>query len=431
MTAALIGFAAVLGLAFVGLPLGIAMLLVGLAGFAVLRGFDAALVVLGQQVADASFNYGLSVLPMFILMGAFIHRSGVADELYDAAQAWVGHVRGGLAHATVAACAMFGMISGSSLACAATMAKVAIPQMRKRGYSDSLSSGCVASAGVLGMLIPPSVPLMVYGLIADQDIRKLFIAVTLPGLMVALLFVLAIVAQGWMRPQDVPLGGDKPSLRERLRASKGVLSTLLLFAIVIGGMYGGVFTVTEAAGIGSLGALLIAQARGRMGLSGLIAAAVDAGKTTGMLFLIVFGAMIFTNFINLSGFAGLLGEWVQQLGLGRIGVLIAISCIYLLLGCVLETLGLMLLTVPIFLPIVVELGVSPIWFGVYLVLMVEIGQLTPPVGMNVLTVRSMLPDLKTATIFRGVMPFLLFNALAVLLVIAFPAIVMAPLRWVG
>lgn len=431
MTTALIGFAVVLALGFIGVPLGVAMLATGLAGFAWLRGLEPALALLSQQILDSSFSYGLSVLPMFILMGALIHRSGVSDELYDTAQAWLGHLRGGLGHATVAACAMFGMISGSSLAAAATMSRVVIPQMRRRGYSDAFASGCVASSGVLGMLIPPSVPLMIYGLIADQDIRKLFIAVTVPGVMIALLFMLAIVVSVLVSPRSFPPGEPPLPLRARLRALKGVLWTLILFLIVIGGMYGGVFTTTEASGIGCIGAMAIAHVRGRLGWKGLLGAAVESGRTTGTLFLILFGAMIFSAFVNLSGFAGLLGEWVQGMGLERIGLLVSIAVIYLVLGCVLETMSLMLLTVPIFLPLVTEMGVSPIWFGVFLILMIEIGQLTPPVGMNVLTVKSVVPDLPTGTIFRGTVPFLMFNLVAVGLIIAFPQIVMAPLRWLG
>jgi len=431
MSTALFGFAIVLALAFVGVPLGFAMLLVGLGGFALQRGLDPALVMMSQQVLDSSFNYGLSVLPMFILMGALIHRSGVSDELYDAAHAWLGHLRGGLGHATVAACAMFGMISGSSLAAAATMSRVAIPQMRQRGYGDGFAAGCVASSGVLGMLIPPSVPLMIYGLLADQDIRKLFIGVTAPGLLIAALFMLGVVIAARLTPQDVPAGEDKPSLSERFHALKGVGWTLALFLVVIGGMYGGVFTTSEAAGIGCVGAALIAQLRGRLGLLGLIGSAIEAGRTTAMLFLILFGAMIFTAFINLSGLTATLGEWVGHLGLGPIGVLLLLTVIYIVLGCMLETMSLMVLTVPVFLPILVEQGVSPLWFGIFLILMVEIGQLTPPVGMNVLTVTATVPDLPKAKAFRGVMPFLILNLLAVALIIAFPQIVLAPVRWLG
>ena len=431
MTTALIGFAVVLALGFLGVPLGFAMLVTGLAGFVSLRGLEPALALLSQQILDSAFSYGLSVLPMFILMGALIHRSGVSDELYDTAQAWLGHLRGGLGHATVAACAMFGMISGSSLAAAATMSRVVIPQMRRRGYNDAFACGCVASSGVLGMLIPPSVPLMIYGLIADQDIRKLFIAVTVPGLMIAVLFILAIVVSVLLAPRMFPPGEPAQSLWSKVKALRGVAWTLMLFLLVIGGMYGGAFTTTEAAGIGCIGALIIAQMRGRLGWKGLVEAAVESGRTTGTLFLILFGAMIFSAFINLSGFAGLLGAWVQDIGLERIGLLVVIALIYLVLGCVLETMSMMLLTVPIFLPLVMELGVSPIWFGVFLILMVEIGQLTPPVGMNVLTVKSLVPDVPTRSIFLGTLPFLFFNLVAVGLIIAYPQIVLAPLRWLG
>lgn len=429
MTLALIGFASVLLLAFIGVPLGFAMLGVGFVGFAYIRGIDPTLAILPQLLVDSSFTFGLSVIPLFILMGVFIHRAGVSEELYDTAQTWLGQYKGGLAYATVAACAMFGMISGSSLAASATMSKVAIPQMRQRGYSDSLSSGCVAAAGVLGMLIPPSVPLMIYGLIADQDIRKLFIAVTIPGILVAISFVITIFIYSIFRAESLPQGEKRFSFAEKLASLKGVISTLLLFVLVIGGMYGGLFTVTEAAGVGCTGAFFIAILRGQMGLRGLIDAVLDAGKTTGMLFMIIFGAMMFTNFINLSGFAYLLGEWVRGLGLDVITVLILIAAIYVVLGCVLETLGLMLLTVPIFLPIVMEFGVNPIWFGVFLILMVELGQLTPPVGMNVLTVQAVVRDIPSGKIFRGVAPFLLANVAVVTVIIVFPELVTYPLSW--
>ncbi|WP_432695011.1 TRAP transporter large permease [Marinobacterium sp. YM272] len=429
MTVAIIGFVVVLALAFLGVPLGFAMLAVGVGGFAFLRGLDPTLAILPQTLVDSSFTFGLSVIPLFILMGVFIHRAGVSEELYDTAQTWLGEYKGGLTYATVAACALFGMISGSSLAAAATMSKVAIPQMRQRGYSESLASGSVAAAGVLGMLIPPSVPLMIYGLIADQDIRKLFIAVTIPGVLVALSFIATILCYSLIRPESMPAGGTKRSLMEKLASLKGVISTLVLFAVVIGGMYGGVFTTTEAAGIGCTGAFFIALFRGRLGMKGLIACTVDAGKTTCMLFMIIFGAMMFTNFINLSGFAYNLGEWVRSLGLDTVVLLLVIAAIYVVLGCVLETLGLMLLTVPIFLPIVVSFGVDPIWFGIFLILMVELGQLTPPVGMNVLTVNSVVRDIPINKIFMGVTPFLIANLVIVALIVLFPQVVTYPLSW--
>jgi len=272
---------------------------------------------------------------------------------------------------------------------------------------------------------------MIYGLLADQDIRKLFIAVTVPGLLIAALFMLGVVIAARLTPQDVPAGEAKPTLGERFHALRGVGWTLALFGVVIGGMYGGVFTTSEAAGIGCIGAALIAQLRGRLGLCGLLDSAIEAGRTTAMLFLILFGAMVFTAFINLSGLTATLGEWVTQLGLGPIGVLLVLTVVYIVLGCMLETMSLMVLTVPVFLPMLMEMGINPLWFGIFLVLMIEIGQLTPPVGMNVLTVTATVPDLPKAQAFRGVMPFLVLNLLAVALIIAFPQIVMAPVRWLG
>lgn len=428
MTVALAGVAAVLLLAFIGVPLGFAMLLVGAAGFAALRGLEPALAVIAQQVVDVSANYGLSVLPMFVLMGVFIYRADVSQDLYDAANAWFGHFRGGLAHATVASCAVFGMISGSSIATAATMSKVAIPPMRRLGYTESLSSGCVASAGVLGMLIPPSVPLIIYGLITDQDIRKLFIAAIGPGVLVALLFMIAIWATTRIYPQAGPAAASRP-LSERVRSLRGVWPVLLLFVGVMGGLYGGVFTVTESAGIGSVGAFIIAAARRKLSWGVFVDCLMEAAKTTAMIFVIVFGAMIFGNFVAVSGMTAAIVQWIETMKLSPTGVILAIMAIYLVLGCVMETLGLMILTVPVFMAIMVSLGIDLIWFGIFVAMMIEIGMITPPIGMNVFTVKAMVPDIPLRTIFTGVAPFLAANLLAVGLLIVFPALALAPVGW--
>ncbi len=428
MTTALIGFAVVFLLAFGGVPLAWAMLLAGVGGFAVLRGLEPALAMLGQIVVDSSANYGMSVLPMFILMGLLVHKADISGELYDAANAWLGHLKGGLAHATVLACALFAAISGSSIATAATMTKVAIPPMRRLGYHDRLSTGAVASAGVLGVLIPPSVPLVIFGLLTETDIRKLFIATILPGLLVTLLFIAAVWLVVTLNPKLGPRGQRLP-LAQRFAALKGVWSTLLLFVFVMGGLYGGVFTATESAGIGAAGAYLIALARGRMGLAATLDCLAETARTTAMIFAIVFGALAFANFITLSGMTGQLVAWIEGTGFGATGVILCMALIYLVLGCLMEAMGLMLLTVPIFTAIVVQLGVSPIWFGVFVTMMIEIGMLTPPVGMNVFTVKSLLPDVSIATIYRGVMPFVAANLLAVGVIIAWPQVVLAPLRW--
>lgn len=428
MTAALIGFAVLLLLAFAGVPLAFAMLLTGVGGFALLRGVDPALGMLGQIVVDSAANYGMSVLPMFILMGLFVHKAEIGNELYDAANAWLGHLRGGLAHATVAACGLFAAISGSSIATAATMTKVAIPPMRRLGYHDRLSTGAVASAGVLGVLIPPSVPLVIFGLLTETDIRKLFIATIVPGLVLLLLFFFAV---WWTVARNPALGprGERLPLRQRFAALKGIWSTLLLFVLVMGGLYGGVFTATECAGIGASGALLIALARRRLAPRALLDCLVETGRTTAMIFAIVFGALAFANFITLTGMTAGLVAWIQQSGLGTLGVLLAMIAIYLVLGALMEAMGLLLLTAPIFTAVAIEMGVNPIWFGIFVVMLIEIGMLTPPVGMNVFTVKSLLPEVPLSTIFRGVLPFLVANLVAVAIIVAWPQLVLAPLRW--
>ena len=428
MTNALIGFGVVFLLAFGGVPLAFAMLIAGVGGFALKRGLEPTLAMLGQIVVDSSANYGMSVLPMFILMGLFVHRADISDELYDAANAWLGHLKGGLAHATVASCALFAAISGSSIATAATMSKVAIPPMRRLGYHDRLSSGSVASAGVLGVLIPPSVPLVIYGLLTETDIRKLFIATVVPGLLMVALFIAAVWVTVTLNPRLGPPGARLP-IGERVRALKGVWSVLVLFAGVMGGLYSGVFTATESAGIGAAGALIIAVARRRMTWRALLECLVETGKTTAMIFAIVFGALAFAQFVTLSGMAAQLVEWIQAQQFSVLGVLIALVAIYLVLGALMEAMGLMLLTVPVFTPVVVEMGVNPIWFGIFVTMMIEIGMLTPPVGMNVFTVKTMVPSIPLPTIFRGVVPFLVANLVAIAALIAWPQIALAPLRW--
>ena len=428
MTAALIGFVGLFLLAFAGVPLGFAMLLAGIGGFAWIRGFDGALAMLAQILVDASANYGMSVLPMFILMGVFVHKADISGDLYDAANAWLGHLRGGLAHATVASCALFAAISGSSIATAATMSRVAIPPMRRLGYHDRLSTGSVASAGVLGVLIPPSVPLVLFGLLTETDIRKLFIATVIPGLLLTLFFIAAVWVTVMLNPSLGP-PGERRTLREKMVALKGVWAVIALFAFVMGGLYGGVFTATESAGIGAMGAFLFALARRRLTWGVLLGCLVETGKTTAMIFAIIFGALAFANFIALTGMTMQLVEWIQAQNFGVHGVIISMCIIYLVLGCLMEAMGLMLLTVPIFTAVAVGLGVDPVWFGIFVTVMIEVGMLTPPVGMNVFTVKTLTPDVSLATIFQGVMPFLVANLALVACLIIWPQIALLPLRW--
>jgi len=428
MSVALAGILATLALAFVGVPLGFAMLIVGAVGFAAARGIEPALAMIAQLVIDNSANYGLSVLPMFVLMGVFVFRADISEELYDAANAWLGQLKGGLAQATIASSALFGAISGSSLAAAATMSKVAIPPMRRLNYHDSLSTGCVASAGVLAVLIPPSVPLIIYGILVDQDIRLLFIATIGPGLALTLLFMLAIWLTVLVRPGLGPRG-PRRSLAEKFGALKSTWTTLLLFCGVFGGLYGGIFTTTESASIGAAGAFFIALARRKLGWTGFIGCLVEAARTTAMIFVVVFGAMTFANFIALSGMTATLVDWIQSMNLSATGVLVAIAIIYLVLGCLMESLSLMILTAPVFAAIVQPMGVNLLLFGVFVVMMIEIGMLTPPVGMNVFTVKTALPEVPLRTIFAGVMPFLAANVLCVALLLAWPRLALAPIGW--
>jgi len=384
--------------------------------------------MLGQVVVDASTNYGMSVLPMFILMGLFVHKADISGELYDAANAWLGHLKGGLAHATLAACGLFAAISGSSIATAATMTKVAMPPMRRLGYHDSLSTGTVASGGVLGVLIPPSVPLVIFGLLTETDIRQLFIATVIPGILLLILFLGAVWVTLMLNPALGPRGTRLP-IKARFLALKGVWSTIVLFAFVMGGLYGGVFTATECAGMGASGALLIAVARRKMNFQAALECLKETASTTAMIFAIVFGALVFANFITLSGLTFQLVEWIKNSGFSLLGVLLVMVLIYLVLGALMEAMGLLLLTAPIFTVIAVELGASPIWFGIFVVMMIEIGMLTPPVGMNVFTVKSLLPDVKLSTIFKGVMPFVIANLIAVGILIAWPQLALVSLSW--
>jgi len=424
MTVALVGFGFLLLLCFLAFPLGFSTLLTGLVGFAYLRGWDwhAAVTMMSQQIVETGANYGLSVIPLFLLMGVFIHRANISEDLFDASFALLGRYRGGLAQSTVLACAGFSAVSGSSLATAATMTKVAMPHMRRYNYDDSLSSGVIAAGGTLGIMIPPSVPLVIYGLVAEQDIGKLFIAGVGPGILLVALYMLAVLAVVLMRPAAGPAGEAVPRA-ERYRRYRNVWPVLALFLLVLGGIYTGVFTPTEASGIGATGAAAFAWWRGSLRtLAQLYDTLIEACRTTAALFIVIFGAQVFANFINLSGLPGALVDLVEGLKLTAAGTVFAICVICILLGMIFEAIGILLLIVPVFLPTLIIMDVDLIWFGIVMVVVVELGLITPPIGMNVFTVRAMMPDLKLGRIFRGVTPFVVADLVALGLLFAFPAI---------
>jgi tripartite ATP-independent transporter DctM subunit len=408
-------------LALAGLPIAFAMGLVGFFGLAIVRGWNPALASAGTLMYETGFSYTLSVVPLFILMGNFVSRAGLSQELFRAAYAFIGHWRGGLAMSTIVACAGFGSICGSSIATAATMARVAYPSMRQFGYSDALACGAIASGGTLGILIPPSVIMVIYALMTEVNIGAMFAAGLIPGVLATLLLMVAVAWQTWRDPKSGPRGERTP-WRERLRALQGVWGVIVLFVIVMGGIYGGVFTATEGASIGAFGAFVFALARRALTWRTLVEVLVESARTTAMLFGILIGALIFANFVNFTSMPDDLKNFVSQFQVHPMAVIVAICAIYVLLGTAMEELSMILLTVPVLFPLVVHLGFDPIWFGILVVVVVEIGLISPPVGMNLFVLRTLLPHVSTMTLYRGVAPFVVADAIRLAILIAFPVI---------
>ena len=419
MIEALIGFVAIFALALLRMPLAFSMGLVGIVGIGLTRGWDPALASTAQVVHETGFAYTLSVIPLFILMGNFVARAGLAHELFAAAYAFIGHFRGGLAHATVAACAGFGAICGSSIATAATMSKVAYPSMKKLGYSDSLATGVMAAGGTLGIMIPPSTIMVIYGIITETNIGKLFAAGVIPGILTALLMMGAIVYMTSKDPEHAP-AGKRSTWPERWAALRGIWGVVLLVFVVLGGIYGGLFTATEGAGFGAAGAFLFALARRRLTWKILFQVLVESARTTAMLFTLLIAATIFANFVNFTTMPNDLKEWITHLGLSPVLIITAMMFIYIVLGTVMEELTMVLLTIPLFFPIVTALGFDPVWFGVLIVMIVQIGLISPPVGMNLFVINTLLPKVGLSNIFKGCWPFVLVMIFVLGLLIAFP-----------
>ena len=418
MTAALLGFAAVFLLAILRVPLAFAMGLVGIVGLGLLRGWPPTLANAAQVVYDTGFAYTLSVVPLFILMGNFVARAGLAHELFAAAYAFIGHVRGGLAHATVIACAGFGAICGSSIATAATMAKVAYPPMKRLGYADYLSTGVIAAGGTLGIMIPPSTIMVIYGIVTETNIGKLFAAGVIPGLLCAGLMMAGVAWITWRDPSAGP-AGERSDWATRWRAVRGIWGVALLVVVVLGGIYGGVFTATEGAGIGASGAFFFALARGALSWHTLRVVLIESARTTAMLFTILIAAMLFSSFVNFTSMPADLKNGILQMGLSPLMVVGAMMVIYILLGTIMEELSMVLLTIPVFFPIVTGMGCDPVWFGVLIVLVVQIGLISPPVGMNLFVLNALLEGVALKQIFRGVWLFVVALVLALVIVLEF------------
>ena len=421
MTEAILGFLAVFAMAFLRIPLAVSMSIAGIVGLGLMRGWTPAFASTSQTIFETGFHYVLSVIPLFVLMGNFVSRAGMAKELFNAANAFVGHRRGGLAMASIIASGGFGSICGSSIATAATMSRVAYPEMKAHGYKDTLATGAIASGGTLGILIPPSTILVIYGIITETDIGRLFVAGILPGMVAIACLCLAVVFIAWRDPAAGP-AAKRFTWSERLRAIRGIWGVALLFALVIGGIYGGVFTATEGAGVGAAGAFLFALARGALNPRLLMEVLIESSRTTAMLFMILIGAMIFTNFINFTSMPGDLRDFVLQFSPHPVMVVVVMMGIYLALGMVMEELAIVLLTIPVFFPVITGLGFDPVWFGILIVTIVEIGMISPPVGLNLFVLNALLPDVKLTTIYKGVWPFVLADIIRLAILIAVPAI---------
>ncbi len=417
-TMAIVGIVVLILMFMLRMPVAYAMAIVGFVGFGFASSWNAAFSIVAKDIWATFSSYSLSVAPMFILMGTIAFHSGISSRLFNTANKFTGRVPGGLAVATILACAGFGAMCGSTTAAAAAMGKVTLPEMKKYGYDDALRTGCVASAGSLAVMIPPSTILIIYGVMTQESIGKLFIAGIVPGLLLAALFAVTVMLMVWRKPGLAP-ASQRFSRIEKLRSLSGVIEMLLLFALVMGGLFVGWFTPTEAGAIGAAGALLISIARKTMGPKALWAALAETTRISAMLFMIITGATIFGHFMAITRAPFALSEWVGALPLPPLVIMVLIMGIYLIGGCFMDSLALITLTIPILFPIVLKLGYSPIWFGVMIVLAAEMGVITPPVGVNVYVIKGVAEDVPLHTIFRGIFPFLiaLFVAIAAILLI--------------
>ena len=421
IAAGLVLFGVMLVLLMLRVPIGIAMGISGVLGFGLLSGFAPALNLLGNVPLSVLTDYNLSVIPMFILMGAFCSTAGMSRELFDAGLAWVGHRRGGLGLAAIGACAGFAAINGSSVATAATMSQVALPEMRKAGYDSGLSAGLIAAGGTLGIMIPPSVIFVLYGIMTETDITKLFFAGVVPGLL-AVGFYAALVAFIAHRHPDAFPAGRRYAWGERFAALRNLWPTLSLFLVVLGGMYLGFVTVTEAAGIGATGALAIGVLRGQLDRAAIKRALIDSLRVSSAIMLIVVGAYLFGYFLTVTQFTQKAVDLLVGLPIGAYGVLALVMVGYLVLGAVMDELAMILLTVPIVYPVMMKLGFDPVWFGVIIVMAVTFGMICPPVGMNVFVINSIARDISLTRIYKGTMPFIAVDLIRLVLLCAFPVI---------
>ena len=418
---ALLGFVLMFGLMVLRVPIGIAMGITGVAGFSLLASVTPGLNLLANVPLSVLTDYDLAVIPMFILMGAFASHSGMSRELFAAGRAWLGHKRGGLALASIVACGGFAAINGSSVATAATMSQVALPEMRKAGYDPGFAAGLIAAGGTLGIMIPPSVIFVLYGIMTDTDITKLFAAGVVPGILAVLFYVMLVQFIGWRNPAHMPVG-ERHTWGERFASLRDLWAVILLFVFVLGGIYSGWFTVQEGSGIGATGTLVIGMLRGRLRWPQIRAALIDALRVSSAIMLIVVGAFLFGYFLTITQFTQKAVSFLVGLPVGPYGVLALIMVGYFVLGAVMDELAMILLTVPIVFPAMMQLGFDPVWFGVIIVMAVTLGMVCPPVGINVFVINSIARDISLGHIYRGTMPFISIDIARLVLLCAFPSI---------
>ncbi len=419
----IIGIALMIAIFFSRMPVAYVMAIVGFLGFSHLTSFNAGLKLLSRDIYDVYSSYGLTIIPLFILMGQIAFNAGISRRLYDVAYKFLGRIRGGLAMATVCACTAFGAVCGSSPATAATMATVGLPEMKRYGYGDELAAGSVASGGGLGMLMPPSIVLIVYGILTQQSIGKLFIAGIIPALFITAWFILAVYVYCRIRPEQGPRG-DKFTVKEMFLSLKNLWETLAVFLLVMGGLFAGFFTPTEAGAVGSFGVLLVAMSRRQLSWRGFVKSLYETLRTSCMVLLLIAGAVIFGHFLAVTRIPFGIASWVGGLDLPRWAVMAMIIFVYLVGGCFIDALALIMLTIPIFYPVVIQLGYDPIWFGVIIVLVTQMGVITPPVGINVYVVNGIAVDIPLEKIFKGIFPFLFALIVGTGFMVAFPEIIM-------
>lgn len=417
------GFVALFVMMFLRVPVGIAMSIVGVGGFAAVVGLDPALNLLSLSPIRVITNYELSVIPMFILMGVLASVSGMSAELFKATNAWLGGRRGGVGTATIASCAGFSAISGSSVATAATMTKIALPEMQKLGYSDKIATGMIAAGGTLGILIPPSVIMVVYAFLAGEDVGKMFMAGIVPGILAVIMHMAVIWIIGIYSPESVP-AGKKASFKEKIASLKGVWAITLVFFAIIGGIYKGLVTPTEAAALGVVVTFLISYFRGTLNFSKTVNCLKEALKTSVSIYTVIIGATLFSYFLTVTQVPQNFTNFLVGLDFGPLQTIALILFFFIVLGCILESMAMMILLVPIVLPVIGYFGLDPIWFGILMVVAVELGLITPPVGMNIFVIKSVAPSIKLTSIMKGTIPFVMMDVVRLFLLVAFPAIVL-------